>query len=160
MTNPVRAILILLAACTLAACATPGGPSSVGATTAGPGGVALDASPEERSIAKWTLLINRNFAEAWEFMTPGARSTMDRETYDATMRGRPVNWLGVRFVEKRCDNEDSCVVSLEVPFQVGLGRGVGMVTAPSFVAERWLRLDGVWYYAPADFTPGDLRPPE
>lgn len=160
MRNPARVVLFFLIAAALSACATTGTGSGTSSAKAGPGGVPLDASPEERSIAKWTLLINRNFAEAWEFQTPGARSAMDQKTYVETMNGRPVNWLGVRFIEKRCETEDSCQVSLEIPFQVGLGRGVGMVTAPGLTSERWLRLDGVWYYVPADFSPGDLRPPE
>jgi hypothetical protein len=152
--------LFILLAIALTACASSGSPGGRSAAKIGQGGIPLDASPEERAVAKWTLLINRNFAEAWEFQTPGARSAMQRDDYVATMQGRPVNWLGVRFIEKRCDTDDSCLVSLEIPFQVGLGRGVGTVTAPSFIAERWLRLDGVWYYAPAELTQGDLRPPE
>lgn len=160
MKKPAKIFLILLLAGTLAACATPGAPGGRADAKAGPGGIPLDASPEERAVAKWTLLINRQFAEAWEFQTPGARSVIGRDDYVATMSGRPVIWLGVRFIEKRCETEDSCLVSLEIPFQVGLGRGVGMVTAPSFVAERWLRLDGAWYYAPAELSQGDLRPPE
>jgi hypothetical protein len=160
MKNPVRVVLTLIAVSLLAACATSSGPASGNATKAGPGGVALNASPEERSIARWTLLINRNFAEAWEFQTPGARSVTGRDDYVTTMSARPVNWLGVRFIEKRCETEDSCLVSLELQFQAALGRGIGVVTAPSFIAERWLRLDGAWYYAPADLSQGDLRPPE
>lgn len=158
--NHVKRLLVLLLAGALAACATSGASGGRPGAKSGPGGVPIDASPEERAVAKWILMINRNFAEAWEFQTPGARSVTGRDEYVAKMVGRPVNWLGVRYIEKRCESEDSCLVSLEVPFQVGLGRGVGSVTAPSFIAERWLRLDGVWYYAPADLTPGDLRPPE
>jgi hypothetical protein len=160
MRNPARVVFSFLLAAALTACATSGTGPGASTTNAGPGGVPVDASPEERAIAKWTLLINKNFAEAWEFQTPGARSAMDKQTYVETMNGRPVNWLGARFIDKRCETEDSCQVNLEIPFQVGLGRGVGTVTAPSFTAERWLRLDGVWYYAPAEFSPGDLRPPE
>jgi hypothetical protein len=132
MKNPVKSFLMVLIVATLAGCASSGVPGGRDVAKTGPGGIPLDASPEERAVAKWRLLINREFAEAWEFQTPGAR----------------------------CDTEDSCLVSLEVPFQVGLGRGVGTVTAPSFIAERWLRLDGAWYYAPAELSAGDLRPPE
>jgi hypothetical protein len=152
MKNLMKSALGLLIAAGLAGCATPGTHGGRDAARSGPGGISLDASPEERAVAKWILLINRDFAEAWEFLTPGARSTMSREDYVTTMNGRPINWLGVRFIEKRCEIEDSCLVSLEVPFQAGLGRGVGIVTAPSFISERWLRLDGAWYYAPAELT--------
>lgn len=160
MKKPLKPFLIFLLAGALAACATPGTPGGRTAAKAGPGGIPLGASPEERAVAKWTLLINRDFDGAWEFLTPGARSATGREDYIASMMGRPVNWLGVRFIEKRCETEDSCLVSLEVPFQVGLSRGAGMVTAPSFISERWLRLDGAWFYAPAELADGGLRPPE
>lgn len=160
MRNTVRVVVASLLIAVLSACATPGTGPRESTASVGPGGVPVDASPEERAIAKWILLINKNFAEAWEFQTPGARSAMDKQTYVETMNGRPVNWLGVRLVEKLCETEDSCQVNLEIPFQVGLGKGVGMVNAPSFTSERWLRLDGVWYYAPAEFSQGDLRPPE
>jgi hypothetical protein len=76
------------------------------------------------------------------------------------MNGRAPGWLGARFVEKRCDTEDSCRITVEVPSNIPLGRGVGLVTVPSFSTERWLRRDGVWYYVPSEFSPGDLRPPE
>lgn len=157
MTNHVKPALVLLLAGLVAGCATGAGPGGRPSVADGPGGIPLDASPEERAVAKWISVINRDFATAWEFQTPGARSIVDRDQYVEQMRGRPVAWIGVRFIEKQCESEDSCLISLEIPFQVGMGRGVGLVTAPSFIAERWLRLDGVWYYAPADLASGDLR---
>jgi hypothetical protein len=158
MKIPVRSILFALSAMVLAACASTGTPGGGrGAAATGPGGIPLDASPEERAVAKWVLLINGDFGAAWEFLTPGARSAMPRDNYVTMMTGRPINWLGVRYIDKTCEREDSCLVSLEIPFQAGLGRGVGSVTAPSFIAERWLRLDGVWYYAPADLAGSGSR---
>lgn len=160
MRNPARVVLFFLIAAALSACATTGTGSGKSSAKAGPGGVPLDASPEERAIAKWTLLINGNFGEAWEFFTPGARSAETREDYAAKMETRAPGWVGARFVSKKCQTEDSCLVSIEVVSSIFAGRGVGLVTVPSFIAERWLRLEGVWYYAPAGLSPGDLRPSE
>lgn len=160
MRNPARVVFSFLLAAALTACATSGTGPGASTTNAGPGGVPVDASPEERSIARWTLLIDGKFGDAWEFFTPGVRSAESREDFAAKITGRAPGWVGVRFIEKTCDSEDSCRVSNEVVSTIFAGRGVGLVPVPSFTVERWLRLDGVWYYAPADFTPGDLRPPE
>lgn len=146
MLKNVISLLALSLALVLSGCATTG-PAAGGQTKA-----MQSASPEVRSIEKWKSLINRDFAAAWEFQTPGARSATDRESYVATMNTRPVSWLGVRFVEKECAAEDSCLISLELQFQVGLGGRMGTVNAPSFISERWIRVDGVWYYAPADLS--------
>ena len=145
----LRNVVILLAlslALALSGCATTG-PAAGGQTRA-----MQSASPEVRSIEKWKSMINRDFASAWEFQTPGAKSATDQESYVASMNTRPVNWLAVRFMEKRCETEDSCLISLELQIQFPLGRAAGQLTVPSFIAERWIRLDGTWYYAPADLA--------
>lgn len=139
---------LALAACALAlgACATGGTRDSADAKAA-------EVEVEDRAIQRWEHLIAGQGELAWDYLTPGARSTKSREAYGADMRDKPVKWKSVEFDDKNCDGPDKCTVRLLVEYSTKLPLSVGgEIQAPALVEEQWLRLDGVWYHLPSEIA--------
>jgi hypothetical protein len=84
----------LLLPLALAAC---GGGASVKAP-------ANDSALEKRSVERWNLLIAHKAEKAYDYLSPGTRSTETREKYAADMNNRPVHWQSVTYVDRKCDD--------------------------------------------------------
>ncbi len=108
------------------------------------------ASPEElvaqRAKARWELLMQGRPDQAWEYIAPGSRALLDRESYIAQKRNAPVTYTRVELLETTCEAE-SCTVELRIHTQAPLPFA-GMVPAYSLLRERWVLSDGVWYFVP------------
>jgi ABC-type glycerol-3-phosphate transport system substrate-binding protein len=138
----IRIAFAALAALLLAACAS-GGPSRQDAATTQ---TALD-----RAVARWQALIEGRPEVSWELHTPGARSARDKETYVRDWTQKPVQYRTVAPVDEICD-ADACTVTVELEYDVRIPlAGVGTQRVSAVLEERWVRLDGVWYYFPDDF---------
>ncbi|HVF35688.1 MAG TPA: hypothetical protein VND91_10240 [Candidatus Saccharimonadia bacterium] len=128
----------------LGACASTGGskPSSA------------KAAPEVRAIERWNLLIAGKADEAWEYLSPGARSTKSREAYQGEMTQRPVRWEKAEPFEKpECASTDACTVKILVTYSMDVPLpNVGRINSPAVLEEKWIALDGVWYHVPAQIA--------
>jgi hypothetical protein len=125
---------------------------------AGAGAAAAEEVPvETRAVARWEALIAKRGMEAYDYLSPGVRSTKTREVYAAEMGSRPVKWLNVAFDRKECDG-DRCTVWLNVEYEVKMpGYRFGTVKSKAGIDERWIRLEGAWYHVPNEYLEGGLR---
>jgi uncharacterized protein YchJ len=106
-----------------------------------------EAILEKRSIERWNLLIAHKAEKAYDFLSPGSRSTETREKYAADMNNRPVHWQSVTYVDRKCDDADACTVQLQAAFSVNMSARMGQdVHSTTLLWERWIRIDGQWYY--------------
>lgn len=127
-------ILLLVLAVVLAGCATMSG------------GKVSKAGPEVRAIERWDLLIARDAAKAYDYLTPGTRLTEKRDAYAQKMNSRPIRWEKALLYSKNCPTADSCRIALQLDINVPLP-GVGNAPSLAFVEENWIRdADGAWYY--------------
>ena len=131
----VLSLLMLSAlAATLAGCATTSG------------GKVSKAGPEVRAIERWDLLIARDAAKAYDYLSPGTRQTETRDAYAQKMNSRPIRWEKVLLYSKNCVSESSCKIALQLDINVPLP-GVGNAPSVAFAEENWIRdTDGAWYY--------------
>ncbi len=137
----------------LGGCASNGGSRGDSAKSAN-----ASTALESRAVERWNLLIASKFEEAYQFLSPGVRSTKTAQTYAAELAGRPVRWLTVKYHGKDCASENSCAVTVEVDYEVKLvSAGVGKVQVPGYIVENWIRLNGNWYFVPDDVAQGGLR---
>ena len=130
----------------LAACQAAGGTKSASGNR---------APPEVRAIERWKLLIAGDTAAAYEYLSPGVRSTKPKDAYAAEMAARPIKWETVELHEPKpvCETEDACLVKVLVTYSMDVPLpNVGRVMSPSVQEEKWIALDGVWYHVPADFS--------
>jgi len=148
--NKFRWLAVALLLPLLAACAGSG--SGSGSSTRAP--LTDDEQLQTRSVERWQLLIGGKADQAWEYLSPGYRSTRNREEYIAKMATRPVAWLNSDFYSLTCDEPGRfCAVGLKVRFKV-LSRqlGVGELEADSFLTERWIKLGDTWFHVPEDVS--------
>ncbi len=141
----LRRVAIVLALAVLAACATPGQrPGGAGAA-----GMTPAEAVEQRALKRWELLIDKQFEQAYELLSPGYREVRSKEDYVKIMRGRPLQWTRVHFRKADCEAE-ACSVDLEVhaEFEMPVLR-VGTVETLTVLTENWILDGGTWYLVPA-----------
>jgi len=146
----------MIAAALCGACASSGdtksgsAPESGQQAKAGEAQVKLDpASPEARAVRRWQLIIGGKLDEAYVLLSPGARSTRPKDQWVKETSQRPVSWSAVRYFDKVCESDDRCMVRLEVDYTAPLAHArSGMMANSTSVTERWLKLDGSWYFVP------------
>jgi hypothetical protein len=123
----------------LAACATPG-----------PRAPAAGATAAERAKARWTAIVEGRLDLAYDYLTPGTRSTQTRDVYVKQQAAKPVRYKTVTDAVESCE-ADSCIVGVDLQYEVKIPlAGVGQQTIEATIEERWVRLDGTWYYLPDD----------
>jgi hypothetical protein len=138
--RPIRVLFPAMAAILLAACA------SGGARTDGASQTAM-----ERAAVRWTALIEGRPGDAWDLYTPGVRSTKTREAYVKEAGEKPVMYRKAAPISEECD-ADACTVTVEVEYDIRVPlAGAGVQRATAYLEERWIRLDGGWFYLPEDF---------
>jgi hypothetical protein len=116
-----------------------------------------DSVLEKRAIERWNLLIAHKAEKAYDFLTPGSRTTETREKYASDMNNRPVHWQSVTYVDRKCDDADACTLQLQASFSVNMSARMGHdVQSVTLLWERWIRVNGQWYYLPE--RPGNPAP--
>lgn len=108
------------------------------------------AELERRVIERWALLIAKQGDLAFDYLTPGYRQAHDRATYQKEMADRPVKWYRVLYSSAECASEDNCQVGTMVYFKIRMSAATGLTDQFGFVHERWLRIDGTWYFLPEE----------
>ena len=140
------AVAVLAALVMLGGCAAGGGTKS---------GVSKKGDAEVRAQARWDHLLKKETEEAYDFLSPGARSTIGREQYASDMKNRPIHWTKAQVESKECATADSCKVKVLIEYSAKLPMVAGGdVKSPAVLEETWIAVDGVWYYVPADLVQG------
>ena len=103
---------------------------------------------DRRAVERWNYLIAHQAEKAWDYLTPGYRSTRTKDSWAQAMNTRPVQWKEAKFKDKECDAE-RCKVRVDVTYSVLMPGTAGKATAASStVNEIWLLVDGDWYFLP------------
>ena len=113
-------------------------------------GCADKANPDNvdtRSVERWNFLIAHQAEKAYDYLSPGFRQTQKRDDYATAMNNRPLQWKGVTFNRKECE-EDRCTVYLDVAYALKMPGGGGVIDSTSTQSETWIRVDGEWYFLP------------
>lgn len=106
------------------------------------------ANIDRRSVERWNYLIAHEAEKAYDYLSPGFRSTKTREDYAAAMNNRPLQWKAVKFNSKTCE-EDRCTVLLDITYEVKLPLATGKTTeSTSTQKETWILVDGEWCLLP------------
>ena len=103
-------------------------------------------SPEqavaERSRLRINALMGRDYETAYEFATPGYRSTEGMIKYTSRWAGVGM-WRAANITSVNCkssDTIDRCKVWLEVNYQAP-----GYEPVTTAIDEDWLLIDGEWF---------------
>lgn len=104
---------------------------------------------DTRSVERWNYLIAHQAEKAYDYLSPGFRTTQTREAYANSMNSRPVQWTEAKFKSKECDAE-RCKVQVDVTYSLTMpGLGGQAVGGTRTQTEVWLLVDGAWYFLPS-----------
>lgn len=109
---------------------------------------------EQRAENRWKLLIEGKGDKAYDFLSAGVRSSLDRDVYASDMRTRPVQWVSADALDGQCEASTCLVrVLVNVKFKIQAGGGRNMDTE-SVITERWIDVNGVWSHIPDEYVQG------
>lgn len=118
----------------LSACATP---------------VSKEIQVEQRATARWETLLSGDLAGAYEYLSPGYRSSVTSIQYQQSIVRQQVQWTSAKYLESTCE-ETTCNVNILVGFTVyGALPGVKSFDGTKDIEESWVLISGNWYLVPA-----------
>ncbi len=114
----------------------------------------LPVALKTRADQRWKLLIEGKGEQAYDYLTAGVRSSIDREVYASDMRSRPIKWLRAEALDGQCEG-DSCSVRvlIDVKFSIQSSGGKEMETETA-ITERWIRVGDNWSHIPDEYLEG------
>lgn len=103
---------------------------------------------EERAMARWDALLSGDVEAAYEFLSPGYRSSVSLLQYHRSLLLSKVKWTGAKYIEGDCE-ETICNVSILLDFTIyGALPGVKSMDSKQTIEESWLLVKGSWYLVP------------
>jgi len=127
-------ILAALAALALSACATtPGGD---------------DRRVVERAEARWDAIVTDKLEEAYEYYSPGYRSSTSLINFGTEMRLRKVRYISAEYLDHQCE-QSRCTVRFTVGYRVFAPvPGMRQFDGQQVVEDTWVKTSGEWWYLP------------
>ncbi len=102
----------------------------------------------ERAKERRELLLAGEIEEAYEFFSPGYRSTHSLVDFAVEERTRKVGYTGAKYLSHECQ-ESRCIVSFELAYRVVAPvPGVSYFEGKSKVEDTWIKNRGEWWYLP------------
>ena len=110
------------------------------------------ASDDERVVKRaqdrWDAVIAGDLEAAYEFFSPGYRSTHSLIDFGVAERMRRVKRDSAEYVEHTCE-ETRCLVKFRVGFTVYQPvPGFPKYSSKSMVEDTWIKTNGEWWYLP------------
>ena len=134
-----RIAIPVLAALALAGCAATGEPAPQPADV-----VPVDVRAGER----WERLVEGDFAAAYEYLSPGYRSSVSSVNYQRRMLLSRVTWQDAEVIDTECQ-EEACKVRISLDYLlVKPVPGVDRLPRTREVEEDWILVDGEWFHVP------------
>ena len=105
-------------------------------------------SIEKRATERWNAVLSDDLASAYEYLSPGYRSSVTLNQYIRSVLLMRVKWTGAKYVESAC-TETTCKVRISIDYALyGALPGVSSFNGTQTVTENWVSSDGVWYLVP------------
>lgn len=105
---------------------------------------------EERAMARWEVLLSGDLSAAYDYLSPGYRSSVSSLQYQRSVLRRRVTWTNAKYVESNCD-EIACKVQISLDYTLyGALPGVKSFDGTQTIEESWVLVDGTWYLVPEE----------
>jgi hypothetical protein len=107
-----------------------------------------EKSIEKRATERWNAVLSEDLTGAYEYLSPGYRSSVTLNQYMRSILLMRVKWTGARYVKSVC-TETTCKVEISIDYVLyGVLPGVSSFNGTQIVQENWVLSDGVWYFVP------------
>lgn len=138
--STLRLLVLLVPMLLVSACATTGGGATSGAKNAGP--------VVKRAEERWDAVLANDFEKAYEYYSPGFRSSQTRGEFELAMRLRKVQFSDAVYQEQSCET-DVCTLKFRVGYQIASPvPGLETWESKTTLEEKWVRTQGQWWYYP------------
>jgi len=105
---------------------------------------------EERAMARWNALLSDDLAGAYEYLSPGYRSSVSSLQYQRALLLKRVRWNDAQYIESDCI-ETTCKVKISLSYTVfGAVPGLKSFDGTQRIEESWLLVAGKWYLVPKE----------
>ena len=132
-------VALALAAVILGGCASTGGGSK---KARGP--------VVDRAEARWEALLAQDFDSAYEYYSPGFRSSTSRGDFELGQRLRKVQFTDAEYEDQDC-SENRCTLSFKMFYTIASPvPGVDTWNGNDVLEETWIRTEGQWWFLPED----------
>lgn len=106
------------------------------------------SSVEDRATMRWEKLLSDDLAGAYEYLSPGYRSSVSSIQYQRSILLKRVRWTNAKYVKSECEDV-TCDVTFVLGYSVaGALPGVKSYNGKQNIVETWILADGVWYLVP------------
>lgn len=130
-----RLAVLLLPMLLLVACATTGGGGSGGPVV-------------KRAQERWDAVLARDYETAYEFYSPGFRSSQSRGDYELNMRLRKIQFVDAEYQDQECQDE-ACTLKFKIKYHIASPvPGLETWESNTTLDETWVRTQGEWWYLP------------
>ncbi|MFT5140214.1 MAG: hypothetical protein ACI9H8_001020 [Lysobacterales bacterium] len=103
---------------------------------------------EFRAQSRWDAMLANDFAKAYSYSSPGYRSSVSERDFEIEFRLRKVFYTSSQYLDHVCEG-DACTVRMTVGYTVvGALRGVAEWKSKTPVEEKWVHIDGQWWFYP------------
>ena|SRR5210317_1301314 len=104
----------------------------------------------ERAIARWNALLADDISSAYQYLSPGYRSSVSEKNYQRALLLKKVRWNDAEYIESNCE-ETTCKVKISLKYTVfGAVPGLKSFDGTQTVEESWVLVDSNWYLVPDD----------
>jgi hypothetical protein len=112
--------------------------------------VSPESRVEQRATERWETLLSGDLAGAYEYLSPGYRSSVSLMQYQRAVLVQQVKWTSAKYLESSCE-ESTCAVKVLVGFTVyGALPGVKSYDGTKGIEESWVLVSGNWYLVPPE----------
>jgi len=103
---------------------------------------------EKRAMGRWDALLSEDVEAAYEYLSPGYRSSVSLAQYYRTLSLTKVRWTGANYIESDCE-ETVCNVKISLDFTIyGALPGVKSFESKQTIKESWVQVNDSWYLVP------------
>jgi len=103
---------------------------------------------QERANDRWEALLTGDLAKAYEYLSPGMRSSVSSTQYQRSILTQAVRWTSADYIDSVCE-ETTCKVRISIGFVVhGAVPGVKSFKNTKKITESWVLADDQWYFTP------------
>ncbi len=104
---------------------------------------------DNRVIGYWNLKINRDFKQAYKFLSPGWRANENELAYAQRMTKSVAKWQAVKLIDKQCTQKNLCKITVNIEYEYRFpGMGGQKMTVDTDLHENWILKNNVWYIVP------------
>ena len=105
---------------------------------------------EERAMARWSALLGDDLTGAYEYLSPGYRSSVSVKNYQRALLLKKIKWNDAKFIESECE-ETTCKVKISLNYTAfGAVPGLKSFNGIQSIEESWVLVDRNWYMVPDD----------